>query len=213
MMKNTITLLGMLLLIVSLSLPASAASFETDVNYFFGTGDNGGVKMESRGYAFQASAQVLAGWEVDGSFLRTDVTKLAAAELPAGTSLKHQVSSFGGSYQVLAEQDLQVIVGGGYLELTARATSASDLKGKGIYGRLGLTFTPMANLRLRADLSYAPKFKVAEVGGTFLQAKATLAYQIYNDFGLQGTVQHYKSTASNLTTTNHLVGAGIVLSF
>ena len=217
-MKNVGTLLGICILVLALGVQVSAVSFEADASYLLGKGESGGSKLTTQGIALQTSVEFFPQLLVDGSFLSSTLRSTVKQgeedeELPVSINLKHQLISGGALYQVLSDPDLQVVVGGGILELASKASGAEDVKGRGFYGKIGIAFAPQKKLVLRADLSYAPKYKVLEASGTFLNARATLSYEVYSDLGIQATIRHYKSSVENLNTSNTLVGGGITFSF
>lgn len=199
MKKPICFLLVFLVLLVSTNFVASAAPFEGDVSYLFGIGDSG-----SQGFSAHALAELVEQVLVDGTFLST-----WPKEAEEGVTSSRQLWSIGGLYRPVAESEMELFVGAGFLQL--REESSETVRGSGIYGKFGLKVMPMEKLSLLADLSYAPKYKEdEEESGNLFSARATLSYQVMDDLGLQGTVRYYKTSTAHRDT---LVGGGLTFWF
>lgn len=221
-MKKINVVWGALALVLLFSFSVGAASFQVDGSYLFGFGEHGSLKSESNGFAVHGSVEIIPNVLVDGSFLSLNYTKLGTDKITTAVpekALSERVVTFGGLYQVVSDQDLQVFVGAGLANYNSEAGKDTKVegKGKGIYGKLGLNFELMPKVNLLADLSYAPKFKYEEKDGTFVTARATVSYDLFNDISLQGTAKYYKTDVSgqtgDVTSANTLVGGGVVFSF
>lgn len=212
-MKRVRVVWGALILVLVMSLTVGASSFQADGSYLLGFGDYNGDKSQSRGFLVNGAIEFVPNLLVDGSFLSLNYTKLKDTELAEGESLNERLITVGGLYRVLSEPDLQVLVGAGLTNYNAEGTT-DKFAGKGIYGKVGLEFEVMPKVHLLADLSYAPKFKLEEKDGSVIAARATVSYELIHDISLQGTVKHYKVSATDVSTSsNTLVGGGLVLSF
>jgi hypothetical protein len=213
-----VSILWALVLVLIMSVAAGATSFQADGSYLFGFGEQTSVKSESRGLLVNGSVEIVPNLLADGSFLTLNYTKLGAEEITAELpekAISERVITIGGLYRVVTEPDLQVVVGAGLADYkVARGKNDPEVKtGKGIYGKLGFTFQVMPKANLLADLSYAPKFKNDEKDGTLLTARATVSYDLVHDISVQGTVKYYKTDIAGVTSTNTMVGGGLVLSF
>ena len=199
MKKPICFMLVFLVLLVSTNFVASAAPFEGDVSYLFGIGGSG-----SQGFSAHALAELVEQVLVDGTFLST-----WPKEAEEGVTSSRQLWSIGGLYRPVAESEMELFVGAGFLQL--REESSETVRGSGIYGKFGLKVMPMEKLSLLADLSYAPKYKEDEEElGHLFSARATLSYQVMDDLGLQGTVRYYKTSTEHSDT---LVGGGLTFWF
>lgn len=198
-----------LVLLLMLSLTSYAASFDIDGSYLYGQGKNLGLANVNHGFVVHAMAELLTDVLVDGSFLHTNVTKLTNLPLPEGEYAQYQLMSGGGLYRVVNDRDLKVYVGAGYIQLARKAEPMEEFTGHGIYGKFGFKFMPLPKLQFVADLSYAPKYKVANDTASLTTARATISYKLYSDLALQGTVKYYNTELAK----NTLFGGGLSFSF
>jgi hypothetical protein len=195
-------MLVFLVLLVSTNFVASAAPFEGDVSYLFGIGGSG-----SQGFSAHALAELVEQVLVDGTFLSTRAKEAEEEEITSS----RQLWSIGGLYRPVAESEMELFVGAGFLQLQVKEKGSEAVRGSGIYGKFGLKVMPMEKLSLLADLSYAPKYKEDEEElGHLFSARATLSYQVMDDLGLQGTVRYYKTSTEHSDT---LVGGGVTFWF
>ena len=203
MKKPICFLVVLVILLVSTSFVASAVSFEGDVSYLFGIGG-----AQSRGFAAHAMAEVVDQVLVDGTLLSTWVKDAEGSE----TNPRHQLFSVGGLYRPVAESELELFVGAGYIHLATQEKGLDDVRGGGIYGKFGLKVKPMEKVSLVADLSYAPKYKEEEKPlGHLISARATVSYKVTDDVALQGTARYYKKSAP--ITQDTLIGGGVTFWF
>lgn len=218
-MKKVNVLWSVLALILVFSFTVSAASFQVDGSYLFGSGEFGALKSKSRGFALHGSVELMPNVLADGSFVSLSYTELGTEKITSALPekfLKESVITAGGLYRVVSDSDLQVFIGAGLANFSSALGKTDPLiaKGKGIYGKFGLNFEPMEKVNLMADLSYAPKFKIEEQDGNFLAARATISYAVMTDISLQGTAKYYKvGTDSSNVSTNTMLGGGVVFSF
>lgn len=217
-MKKINVLWSALALVLLFTFTVGAASFQVDGSYLLGSGEHGenvALKSKSRGFALHGSVELIPHVLADGSFLSLNYTELGTDKITVGTNdIRENVITVGGLYQVVSDSDLQVFVGAGLANYNVTLGETDPLKGKGIYGKFGLNFEVMPKVNLLADLSYAPKFKLEEKPGNFLTARATVSYDIMSDISVQGTAKYYKLDVDGvLTSTNTMVGGGVVFSF
>lgn len=191
-MNKTIGLLIVVSLILGMGAAAAAVSFEGDASIVFGLGEN-----QRRGLAIHGRVDVYEEIFAEASF----VTSTPTGDAEQGQSLL----TLGGLYRVVHDSDLQVFVGGGWTQLTAGET-----KGQGLYGKFGFKLIPMPKLTLTADVAYAFKYSVGEQAGTLTAARATLAYDLAENLGVQGTIHHQRALQAD---TVLLVGGGVAFRF
>lgn len=199
--------LCVLTLILATNFVATAASFEGDASYLFGLS---GTK--SRGFAAHARVNVMDAIFVDGSFLSTN-TKVDPEEAEA-KSLSRNLLSVGALYRTVNDPDLDVFVGAGFQRLNSKEGDAEAVIGQGIYGKFGFRFLPMPELLLTADLTYAPRYKEQDAAtwSSLITARATVAYEFFDGFGIQGTIKHYKASQTS-AVSDTLVGGGVSFHF
>lgn len=204
MKKPICFLVVLVILLVSTSFVASAVSFEGDVSYLFGIGG-----AQSRGFAAHAMAEVVDQVLVDGTLLSTRVKDAEGSE----TNPRHQLFSIGGLYRPVAESELELFAGAGYIHLATQEKGLDDVRGGGIYGKFGLKVKSKEKVSLVADLSYAPKYKEdGKALGNLMSARATVSYEIMDDLGLQGTFRYYKTSGAPVTSDT-LIGGGVTFWF
>jgi len=202
-----VVVLGILL--VATSFVASAVSFEGDASYLLGLG-----KPKSNGFTANAMIEVMDHVFIDGSFLSTSSKTDGDGDNGAAEGQSRSLLSVGGLYRPVNDADLKVFVGAGFLRLTNKTGDSEPDAGQGIYAKFGFKFLPMPQLSLTADVSFAPKYKgeTDDLSGTLLSARATVAYEIIEGVGLQGTVKHYRTSAKT-AVSDILVGGGVSFSF
>lgn len=200
-MKQVISFLMVVTVILGVSLGASAITFEGDASYLLGLESTNGS-----GFAAHAKAEIISQVFVDGSFLTASVAKAEEAE----NSPRHHMLTAGALYRPVLDPDLHVFVGAGYVQLTVK--EENEVKGQGIYGKFGVKIMPLPKWALVADVIFTPRYKIDGNIGSLSSSRATLSYEVFADFEVQATIKHYKSSQAG-AVKNTLIGGGLSFSF
>ena len=194
-------------LFVATTFVANEVSFEGDASYVFGLG-----RSKSRGFTAHGMVEVMNDVFVDGSFLSTSTKPAPDAE--DEKSLSNSLFSVGGLYRTLNDPDLAGYVGAGFVSLTTKEGEADAIVGQGFYGKFGFRFRPMPQMSIVAEVSYAPRYKEKEAdrSGSLVTARATVAYELMEGLGLQGTIKRYKASLTPVASDT-VVGGGITFRF